>query len=253
MEVHMRGLAGTVSAAGFLAVFLFASGAPAQQPAQAGRPAGGPPNLQTIHRPPLLFREEWKPMAAPKGNGEHTLGQQDLSNPNLEIELYGDKDGPKEVYQANDDGVTIAWTGLCAKNCAVALKDKNNYADLTGLARIHWRTKQSGFHVLHPIVKLADGTWLIGDHADGASSEWIENDVVFADMHWRNLDIENVVEGRDGKWVENPNLSKVDEIGFTDLMAGSGHGAGGSSRVDWMEVYGKPVPREGGSSQATAK
>jgi hypothetical protein len=47
--------------------------------------------------------------------------------------------------------------------------------------------------------------------------------------------------------VDSPDLSKVDEIGFTDLMAGSGHGPGGSSRVDWIEVYGKPVKRDVGS------
>jgi hypothetical protein len=39
------------------------------------------------------------------------------------------------------------------------------------------------------------------------------------------------------------DLSKVEEIGFTDLMRGSGHGMGGGSRVDWIEVYGKPIPR----------
>jgi len=33
----------------------------------------------------------------------------------------------------------------------------------------------------------------------------------------------------------------VDEIGFTDLMAGGGSPA--SSRVDWIEVYGRPVSR----------
>jgi hypothetical protein len=38
-------------------------------------------------------------------------------------------------------------------------------------------------------------------------------------------------------------LSKVDEIGFTDLMRGSGGGPGGGTRVDWIEVYGKPTPR----------
>jgi hypothetical protein len=35
----------------------------------------------------------------------------------------------------------------------------------------------------------------------------------------------------------------VDEIGFTDMMQGSGHGSGGWSRIDWIEVYGAPVKR----------
>ena len=34
-----------------------------------------------------------------------------------------------------------------------------------------------------------------------------------------------------GNFVENPDLSKVDEIGFADLMPGSGHGPGG-----WTDV-----------------
>ena len=54
-----------------------------------------------------------------------------------------------------------------------------------------------------------------------------------------------VIEAADGKWVDHPDLSKVDEIGFTDLMAGSGHGPGGWSDVGRIEVYGKPVKRDG--------
>jgi hypothetical protein len=39
------------------------------------------------------------------------------------------------------------------------------------------------------------------------------------------------------------DLSKVDEFGWTDLMASSGHGNGGWSDVGQIELYGKPVPR----------
>jgi hypothetical protein len=45
----------------------------------------------------------------------------------------------------------------------------------------------------------------------------------------------------EGKPVLNPDLSRVDEIGFTDLMVGGQSVA--CSRVDWIEVYGKPVDR----------
>jgi hypothetical protein len=48
-----------------------------------------------------------------------------------------------------------------------------------------------------------------------------------------------------GKWETNPDLGKVDEIGFTDLMGGSAHGQGGWSRIDWIEVYGVPIRRDG--------
>jgi hypothetical protein len=40
--------------------------------------------------------------------------------------------------------------------------------------------------------------------------------------------------------VTDLDLSRVDEIGFTDLMPGGGSDA--CSRLDWIEVYGKPVP-----------
>jgi hypothetical protein len=116
--------------------------------------------------------------------------------------------------------------------------------DLTGLATIRWRTRISGFHMLHPIVKLADGTWLVGDRATAYSTDWVESEIQLVDVRWRILNIENVIEGRGGQnWFENPNLSRVEEIGFTDLMRGGGHGSTGS-RIDWIEVYGKPVPRD---------
>lgn len=53
-----------------------------------------------------------------------------------------------------------------------------------------------------------------------------------ADLRWRRLDIGTVTEGN---WVDRPDLSRVREIGFTDLMAGGGSAA--SSRLDWIEVY----------------
>ncbi len=39
------------------------------------------------------------------------------------------------------------------------------------------------------------------------------------------------------------DLAKVDEIGFVDLMPGSGHGAGGWVDVAQIEVYAKAVAR----------
>ena len=54
-----------------------------------------------------------------------------------------------------------------------------------------------------------------------------------------------LAEGKDVVWKTNAqvNLSKVDEIGFSDLMRGSGHGTQGNSGVDWIAVYGTPVKR----------
>jgi hypothetical protein len=43
-------------------------------------------------------------------------------------------------------------------------------------------------------------------------------------------------------------LSKVDEVGFADLMPSSGHGTGGYIQLGQIEVYGKPIPRDATSS-----
>ncbi len=43
------------------------------------------------------------------------------------------------------------------------------------------------------------------------------------------------------KHVNNPDLSNVEEIGFTDLMPGGKSSS--CSRLDWIEVYGKPIKR----------
>ena len=44
----------------------------------------------------------------------------------------------------------------------------------------------------------------------------------------------------EGAKVTTPDLSRVEEIGFTDLMAGGGSAA--CSRLDWIEVYGRLNP-----------
>jgi len=158
----------------------------------------------------------------------------------LQLSLYGPgKDGIKKSHHdvPKDDPYYI-WTGTCAGNCAITLRDKSSYVDLTGRAKIRWRTMQSGFRQLRLILKLANGTWLVSEHAEGPSSDWRETEVTLADVLWRRLDIKTIVEGA---WVDKLDLSKVDEIGWTDLMTGGSSPA--SSRVDWIEVYGKAVTR----------
>ena len=61
------------------------------------------------------------------------------------------------------------WTGLCTSPCGVTLRDKSSYADLTGLAWIRWVTKMSGFHQVRPVIRLAEGALLAGDHAGGST------------------------------------------------------------------------------------
>src|SRR5690242_6497124 len=245
VKVNMPKFITAVSLLALLSLCLAGSNWLAAKPAQAaGQQAATPQRLQY---PPLFFREDWTlasglPNTNTPQEPEHTIVPGDIANPNLEVRLYGDKVGPVAVKQTYNNDITYVMTLLCTANCAITLRDKNNDVDLTGLATIRWRTKVTGFHSLHPIVKLAGGTWLVGDHATGYSTDWVESQIQLADVRWQNLNIENVIEGRVDKWVDHPNLSRVEEIGFSELMRGGGHGSSGS-RIDWIEVYGKPVPR----------
>jgi len=223
----------------------------AQEPTAPAAPAGrgaGRGAAAPRSRVPLFLREEWKQTPA---GGEHPVMADSVSNPNLELKLYGMNNKLGEVTpehgvlltgSATDEtNPTHVWTGVCTSACAVAFRDKNNMADLSGLARIKWVTKTSGFHHVRPIVKLADGTWLVGDHTDGSPTDWLTSEFSLADVKWLRLDINNVVTK--GNFIEKPDLTKVDEIGFVDLIPGSGHGAGGWVDVAALEVYGKPVKR----------
>lgn len=181
----------------------------------------------------LFFREDWKetPAATP-------VTQEHVANPELILSLYGPaKNGVKKSnHPPIPNDPYYIWSGECKDNWALSLRHRNQWVDLTGDAKINLRTRQSGFRHLHIILKLNTGDWLVSDQSAGYTADWIEKEFKIADLRWRKLNIETVVEGN---LVENPDLSKVTEIGFTDLMTGGGTPA--SSRVDWIEVYGKAV------------
>jgi hypothetical protein len=122
------------------------------------------------------------------------------------------------------------------------LSHKSNYVDLTGKAKIRWYVKTSGFHAARPVLKLADGTFLIGDYAESSVFEYKQSEFFLSEVKWLKLDMPKVQTK--GQLLDKVDLSKVDAIGFADLTPGSGHGLGGFSDVAWIEVYGKPVPRE---------
>jgi hypothetical protein len=186
-------------------------------------------------RPGLLFREDFKETPA-----ENPINQLHVANPDLTIHLYGP--GRNQIKKSNHDRPAddpyYVWSGLAEGNWAVAFRHNNSLADLTGQAKIQWRAKQEGIRALHVIVKLADETWLVSDQSDGESRDWRVRDIVMADMTWRELDIDTVVEGRR---VMRPDLARVEEIGFTDLRRGGGSRS--CSRLDWIEVHANSVPR----------
>ena len=220
---------------------MFPAAARAQQPAApAARDRAAAAPAPPRARPGLFFSEEWKETTE---TGDITVAQRFVANPNLELKLYGPGANGQMITgsAANPQNPTHVWNGMCAANCAMTLRDKNNFVDLTGQAKARWVTKVSGFQRIHPIVKLADGTMLVGDWADGSTNDWRETEFYFAEVRWIKLDPARVVTV--GAAVDKVDLSKVDEFGWTDLMNASGHGQGGWSDVGKIELYGKPVPR----------
>lgn len=247
--------------------------------AQQGQAAAAPPTL-----PPLFFEEPWQQIPRPANAPadyvpEGGVTPAAVTNPALELKLYDPDAANIPRYLANPPPRTVArdwggpsciqlagfnqnpppervsngertdppnlWTGVCHTAVAATLRHKTSYVDLTGRARISWVTRVSGFHVVRPVVKLADGNWFVGDYAEGAQSAnstlFLESEFAVASVRWRPLDISRVVTT--GQAWATPDLSRVDEIGFADLMPGSGHGWGGFVNVGRMQVYGKPVPR----------
>jgi hypothetical protein len=209
----------------------------AQEPAAGARQGGarqGGAARQAPQPTPLFFKETWK-----AGPTAVATTQAVVANPDLTVGVYGKTPAQPEVNE--EGGVNHIWTGLCAPACAVTLKHKASFADLTGKARMKWYAKTSGFHEIRPLLKLADGTWLVGSYADASLTDYHEVDFYLADVRWMRLDIDTLTTK--GGLLDKVDLSKVDEIGFVDLTPGSGHGLGGYSDMGWMEVYGKPVAR----------
>lgn len=268
---RLRGWLWAISLAGGIAS--------AQPPAPAPGAAAAAPSL-----PRLFFKEEWRQRARPADAGPDFVPEQGVSpaavtNPALELKLYDPNASSVAAYREKPPPRTIArdwsgpacvqlagynqnpppqrvaagqstdapnlWTGVCQTAVAATLRDRDNYVDLTGLARIRWVTRTSGFHVVRPVVKLADGTWLVGDYAEGAPSAnstlFLESEFAVSSVRWLALDIARVVTVGQ-TWV-TPDLSKVDEVGFADLLPGSGHGWGGFVNVGRIEVYGTAVKR----------
>ena len=182
------------------------------------------------------------------------LGQDSITTPNMDIHLYGDG---KNIIVAVGKGANFPRTffGLCEKPCGFTLHDRNNYFDLRGRANIRFTTIVSGFHRVRPLIKLADGTLLIGDQAEGSTADYHPYEISFSDCRWLKLDpVRGVTLG--ATWVETPDLSKVDEVGYFDILPGSGvhtegvpveklpaPPAGGWIAVSSFELWGKPVKR----------
>jgi hypothetical protein len=209
------------------------AGASAQAPAAAER------YVPEDHRPPLAFREDFvdEPNETP-------VTMASIRNKALRFTTWGPgKEMVAKSHHASPkDESGYIWTGSCTQVCGFTLYDPTAWLDLRGLAKITWRTKTTGFHQLRLMLKLADGKTLVGDKTVDASTDWRVSEMTIQDIEWHGLNAKTMT---DDPVVRTPDLSKVEEIGWTDLMPGSGHGTpGGSTRVDWFEVYAAKVPRK---------
>lgn len=215
--------------------------------AQGAAPGAGQTRVGTAadSRPPLAFRADFD--SAPS---ESPMTMASIKNKDLHFATYGPGKGlvDKTWHAEPPNQGGFVWSGNCTQLCGITLFMPNEYLDLTGAARITWNTEQTGLHQLRLMLKLAGGEMIVSDQSVGASSDWQVSDLVIRDLRWRALDVEHMNDANlargGGQWLPPPDLSRVAEIGWTDLQAGSGHSSnGGSSRVKWLEVYGRRVPR----------
>ncbi len=190
---------------------------------------------QYTYRPDLFFRENWKETPA-----EIPLNQNHVDSPELTVQLYGiSKDSLKKSHHDKPiDDPFYVWSGLSSGNWMVSLKHKTKNVDLTEFAKIKMRSKQTGLRELRITLKLANSNWLVSDQSAGSSKDWQITEFNIQDIVWHNLDAKRITETG---VANNPDISNVEEIGFTDLVPGGKSKA--SSRLDWIEVYGKPVLR----------
>lgn len=191
-------------------------------------------------RPGLFFDEPWR-METP---GEHLLGQGDVTNPFLELKIYGlmGEEGLMiNGVQGSEANPPHTWSGVCGYGCTFAFRHRDSYADLSGAARIMVQSKTSGFHKIRPFIKLADGSTYVGDLEIVNLSDFLYNEFRVSDLKWMVFNTESGITR--GVLLDDVDLSRVDEIGFTDLQPGAGHGFGGWSDVGAIRVYANAVPR----------
>jgi hypothetical protein len=219
---------------------LWALAASAQTPAP---PATAPPGTQKpgmTPRPPVLFSETWR---LPPHTGEPTdenmrVTPAVVTNPRIEVKLYG-SDSRVVRASIHEERVDL-WTGMATSPVAVTLRDRNNLVDLTGAARLRWIVRTNAIHLLHPVVKLADGRLIVGDRGIDTHGEFLQLDIAFSGMRWYGLDPQKVVVLTE---VVNPDLRRVDEVGLATLSPGGGHGVAGSANLSHVALFAYPVPR----------
>ncbi len=220
-----------------------------QAAAEGGPPRGsnGVATFGTEENAPLIWEEHWTRQALTQ-----PMTQENLGNKNLRLHIYGDAAGIRKTAHANED---YTYTGEARNNWAITVSDPQNYWDLRVPGKILLRTRNTGYRLTHIIIKTADGKYYASEEGSGESSAWINRDYIFSDLHWRNLTMTDAPSNVASTTrpvdpnravlvptsVATPDLSKVEEVGFSDLMPGGFIPA--TTRVNAWALFGKKVPR----------
>ena len=247
---HLRcvlGAVGLMAAASLLSAQAPSGAAPAPAQGDArGRGQGGftsPPDNPAV----LLFRETWATEAA------QPMVQASIRNTSLVLHIYGNPDDiRKTTHAAANEHYT--YTGETTTNWAITLSDPKRYWDLTGDGRFRMETRSSGLRTTRVVIKTADGRYFVSEEGNPESSAWIVRDYIFRDLTWRTLLMTDTPTNASNRRQPNPkrvpiipttratpDLTKVEEVGFSDLMEGGWIPS--TSRVRSWEVWGKAVPR----------
>jgi hypothetical protein len=218
------------------------AGAPAQTEGR-GRGQGGSTATPAV----LLFRETWATVMA------QPMVQASLSNQSLRLHIYGDPEEiRKTTHAAQDEHYT--YTGETTTNWAITVSDPKQYWDLSGDGRFRMQTRNSGMRTTRIVIKTAAGQYFVSEEGNPDSSAWIARDYIFGDLTWRSLLMTDTPSNASNRRQPNPkrvpiipmaratpDLTKVEEVGFSDLMEGGWIPS--TSRVRSWEVWGKAVAR----------
>jgi hypothetical protein len=218
-------------------------------PTLAQPPAGGAAIPQIGGNPagaPLIFEETWNnlPMAQP-------MTQAHLSNRNLTLHLYGDVSAIRKSAHPTEN---YTYTGESVTNWAVTFSEPGSLYNLSRNGKVRLKTRNSGWRLTHIVIRTADGRYFVSEEGNGESTYWIERDYILADLTWRNLMMEDRPTNASNQRQPDPkrtpiiptsrgtpDLTKIEEIGFSDLMPGGWIPA--SSRVNAFSVFGAKTPR----------
>jgi hypothetical protein len=238
--MHTRSI--TVTATGILLTLGLASSAFAQEGEGGGAAAA----------PSLAMKVEWvQPASQADTKIRYIPVQSNIADPNVEMKMYG---AAAQILTTGAPGSKVrpygVWSGTAQEPFAITFKHKNGTPmDLTGLAYVRWDVKTSGFHEVRPVIRVAGGPLLVADLGFASIPRVATKEFSLTNVRWVRLDPDRIVtlnSGRDPNseiWAPAPDLTKVEEFGFADLLPGSGHSTGGWIQLGNIEVYAKSAKK----------